>query len=276
VLAGLAPARRRVVLGLLAVLVAALGIAAAVVVPGLVSGPPAAVGQDRPGPVLLVPGYGGATGGLEDLASRLTAAGREATVVSVPGDGTGNLTASADALGAAVRQARARTGAATVDVVGYSAGGVIARLWAADGGATHARRIVTLGSPHHGTQLADLADGVLPGECPAGCRQLATGSDLLRRLNAGDETPAGPTWVSIWTTQDQTVRPPDSARLEGALDLPVQSVCAGSPVGHGDLPSDPLVEQMVLTELRAGAPVRLGASDCPGLTSAAAAPPSGR
>ena len=36
-------------------------------------------------------------------------------------------------------------------------------------------------------------------QCPVGCRQLATGSDLLRRLNAGDETPEGPTWVSIWT-----------------------------------------------------------------------------
>ena len=61
--------------------------------------------------------------------------------------------------------------------------------------------------------------------------QLGTDSDLLFRLNAGDETPDGPTWVSIWTTQDRTVTPPDSARLEGALNLPVQSVCAEARVG---------------------------------------------
>jgi triacylglycerol esterase/lipase EstA (alpha/beta hydrolase family) len=262
VLAGLAPARRRLVLGLAVAVLAGLALAAGLLVPRLRTHPAAAVAQDRPGPVLLVPGYGGATGGLDQLAARLRAAGRDATVVVLPGDGTGDLAASARALGAAVRAARERTGAGSVDVVGYSAGGVVARLWAADGGAAQARRIVTLGSPHHGTDLAALAGGVLPDECPAGCRELAPGSALLQRLNAGDETPAGPTWVSFWTTADRTVQPPDSARLAGALDVPVQSVCADSRVGHGQLPTDPLVQHMVLAELGPGRPVPLGPADC--------------
>jgi triacylglycerol lipase len=91
---------------------------------------------------------------------------------------------------------------------------------------------------------------------------MATDSDLLTRLNAGDETPEGPTWVSIWTTQDETVTPPDSARLDGALNLTVQSVCADARVGHGALPRDPLVQQLVLAELAAGDPVNLGPADC--------------
>jgi triacylglycerol lipase len=182
--------------------------------------------------------------------------------VRLPGGGTGDLHASADALASTVEDALQRTGAASVDVVGYSAGGVIARLWAADGGAEQARRILTLGSPHHGTTVADLAAGVVPAQCPEGCRQLATDSRLLAQLNAHDETPAGPTWVSVWTTADQTVTPPDSARLEGALDLTVQSVCADSRVTHGQLPTDPLVQGMVLAELGAGDPVPLGAADC--------------
>ena len=125
--------------------------------------------------------------------------------------------------------------------------------------------MLTLGSPHHGTSLADLAGDVAPGPCPVGCQQMASNSDLLAALNRGDETPTGPTWVSIWTTQDETVTPPDSARLAGAVNLTVQSVCADAQVGHGDLPRDPLVQHMVVAELAAGPPARLGPPDCAGL-----------
>ena len=263
-LAGLPPARRRLVLGLLAaVVVAVLGGLAAVVVPRLTGDGTAPVSQSELGPVLLVPGYGGSTRSLQPLADRLRATGRDVEVVAVPGDGTGDLRASADALADAADAAVRRSSAGSVDVVGYSAGGVIARIWAAeDGGATRARRIVTLGSPQHGTTLADLAGSLAPGECPVGCQQLATDSPVLRQLNAGDETPAGPTWVSIWSTADETVTPPDSARLAGALDLTVQSVCADSRVAHGDLPADAVVQGMVLAELAAGPPVALDAGNC--------------
>jgi triacylglycerol lipase len=265
VLAGLSPARRRLVLALLAILLVAAAAVAAVVVPGLSDTQhtrASAAQDDPPGPVLLVPGYGGSTSSLQPLADRLSAEGRDAAVVQVPGEGTGDLHASAAVLATAVDDALARTGAASVDVVGYSAGGVIARLWAADGGAEQARRIITLGSPHHGTTVADLAAGFLPAECPQGCQQLTTTSALLAQLNARDETPEGPTWVSVWTTVDQTVTPPDSAVLAGAVDLPVQDVCADSRVAHGQLPSDPLVQGIVLAQLAAGPPVELTAADC--------------
>jgi triacylglycerol lipase len=263
VLAGLSPARRRVVLLLLTVVtVAVVALAVVLLLPGGSGRTGEPVSQETPGPVLLVPGYGGSTASLQELADRLTAAGRDATVVALPGDGTGDLQASADALGDAVTAVLARTGAESVDVVGYSAGGVTARLWVADGGASVARRVVTLGSPHHGTTLADLAGTVAPNQCPQGCQQLTTGSPLLSRLNAGDETPSGPTWVSIWTTQDETVTPPDSARLDGAINLTVQSVCANAQVGHGGLPRDPLVEEIVAAELGPGDPVALTSADC--------------
>jgi triacylglycerol lipase len=261
-LAGLSPARRRVVLGLVALVVLAVTALTGVVLARSSGDPTGPVAQDSLGPVLLVPGYGGGTAALGPLADDLTAQGRDATVVPLPGDGTGDLNASADALGAAADAALERTGADTVDVVGYSAGGLVARLWVADGNAAAVRRVVTLGSPHHGTTLADLAGGIVPAECPAGCRQLATDSALIAGLNAADETPEGPTWVSIWTTQDETVTPPDSARLDGAVNLTVQSVCARTRVGHGDLPRNPLVQRMVLAELGPGDPVELGSGDC--------------
>jgi triacylglycerol lipase len=261
-LAGLSPARRRVVLVVVALVLASAAALGVVLVQRPSADGAEPVAQDRLGPVLLVPGYGGGTRALQSLADRLVAAGRDATVVELPGDGTGDLVAAADALDAAVTAALDRTGALTVDVVGYSAGGVVARLWIADGNADVTRRVVTLGSPHHGTDLAGLAGSLAPAQCPAACRQLAPGSELLAELNDGDETPPGPSWVSIWTALDRTVTPPESARLDGALELPVQSVCADSRVQHGDLPRDRLVQQMVLAELAAGDPVALGPADC--------------
>jgi triacylglycerol esterase/lipase EstA (alpha/beta hydrolase family) len=263
VLPGLSPARRRLVVAVLVLATVAVVALATVLAVSRSSGDaiePAA--QETPGPVLLVPGYGGNTASLQGLAGRLTAAGRDATVVALPGDGRGDLVESAAALDAAVTAALERTGAETVDVVGYSAGGLVARLWVADTGAGRVRRVVTLGSPHHGTGLADLAGDVAVEQCPEACRQMATDSDLLARLNAGDETPEGPTWVSIWTTQDRTVTPPDSARLDGATNLPIQSVCADAMVAHGELPRVPLVQEMVLAELAPGDPVQLGPADC--------------
>ena len=244
----LSPARRRFVLGLCAL--ATLAVIAAVAA-ALISREPAPkpVSQDALGPVLLVPGYGGATAALDVLADALRQSGRDATVVALAGDGTGDLRKQAEVVDEAVQRALERTGAASVDLVGYSAGGVTARLWARDFGSGLARRIVTLGSPHHGTDLAGLAADVTPDKCPTACHQLATDSDLLRALNATDETPDGPLWVSIWTTDDQTVVPPDSASLEGALAFSVQSVCPGEVIAHADIPRTPSVLKIVLVEL---------------------------
>jgi triacylglycerol lipase len=264
VLAGLSPARRRLIVGALALAVVAVLVAGGALLMGRPSDAAGRepVAQERPGPVLLVPGYGGSVASLRPLADRLAAAGRDATVVDVPGNGTGDLGATADALDEAVGAALERTGAGSVDVVGYSAGGIVARLWAADGGAALARRVVTLGSPHHGTTLAHLAGQLAPDRCLEACAQLAPGSALLAALNAGDETPEGPAWISIWTAQDETVTPPESARLDGALELPVQSVCPGVRVGHGDLPRHPLVQAMVLEQLGTAAPAPLDPDDC--------------
>jgi triacylglycerol esterase/lipase EstA (alpha/beta hydrolase family) len=264
VFSGLAPRRRLVLALLAAVLVVVLAGVGLLVADRLAADEAEPVPQDALGPVLLVPGYGGGQGALRSLTDILTAQGRDATIVAAPGNGTGDLAETADALGDAVGAALERTGASSVDIVGFSAGGVVARLWVGtDDNAGRVRRVVTIGSPHHGTTLADLAGDVAPEQCPIGCTQLGTASDLLARLNAGDETPEGPTWVSIWTENDQTVTPPDSARLDGALNIPVQSVCPGVEVAHGELPRNPFVQAIVLAELEAGDPARLTEADCP-------------
>jgi triacylglycerol lipase len=263
VLDHLAPARRRLVIGLIGLVAAAvLALAAAVVLPRLGGSSVDPVPQDAQPPVLLVPGYGGGTAGLDVLAAALRHEGRDVTVVQLAGDGTGDLNVQARVVQDAVRRLVA-AGAASVDLVGYSAGGVTVRLWARtyDGGSV-ARRIVTLGSPHHGTDLASLGADIAPSACPEACRQLATDSDLIRQLDRGDETPAGPRWVSIWTTDDQIVVPPSSSELDGALGFTLQSVCPGAVISHAELPQHPIVVAAVTRELAVAPPAVPGPEIC--------------
>lgn len=256
--------RRRLPAAVIAVLAVAGAVAAGVVALGAGGGHSRAAGyppQDRPGPVLLVPGYGGQTGSLRALAARIRATGRDAAVVRLPGNGTGSLITDAGVLNAAVGRAL-RDGAPSVDVVGYSAGGVVALIWARlDDGVARARRIITLGSPFHGTKLAAAAEALVPDACPAACQQLVPGSQLLASLDVAD--PAGlPRWMSVWTSDDQVVTPPDSARLPGALDVQVQSVCPAARVSHSQLPTSPVVMAMVLQALGRSPLTRPTAADC--------------
>jgi triacylglycerol lipase len=241
VLDALSPQRRRLILaagGLALLLIMTVAVIAIV----RVAAPPAEpVPQTPPGPVLLVPGYGGNINSLQPLATALRSAGRTAVIVEPIGDGTGDLREQAEHLAEVAVQVRNDAGSASVDVVGYSAGGVVTRLWIRDnGGAGVARRILTLGSPHHGTSQAALGAEFVGG-CSAACEQLIPDSDLLRRLNAGDETPAGPLWATVRSTSDQVVTPAESAALSGAVNIVIQEVCPASNAAHGDLPGNPVV-----------------------------------
>lgn len=254
----MSPSRRRLLVALSLVGVLLVGLLA---VRHRTGSAPVGVAQDTPGRVLLVPGYGGSTASLEVLAAKLRAAGREVGIIDLPGDGTGDLRESARVLDAAT------AGATSVDVVGYSAGGVTVRYWAKElGGAKLARRIVTLGSPHHGTGLAALGATFVPGRCPIACQQLVPDSPLLRQLNSDGEIPDGPRWLSLWTSQDETVTPPTSARLHGAINVQLQDVCPSLVVSHSDLPRADLVAGIVLQALGVG-PIRQP-TDCAALTAA--------
>jgi triacylglycerol lipase len=256
---GLSP-RRRLLVAVLALVVIAGAVTGTV---RALAGQPAVLPADdsRPGDVLLVPGYGGSTTALDQLAGRITAAGGKATVVRLAGDGTGDLQQQANVLNGYVNQALA-AGSGPVTVIGYSAGGVVAWLWDVDyDGVAKARRIITLGSPLHGADLAAVGAADAPGACPAACEELVPGSSMLDRLQ-GTTAATRPPWLSLWTTDDQIVQPPDSARLTGAVNVPLQSICPGASIGHGQLPTAPLVVGIVLRTLRTTATAPPHPADC--------------
>jgi triacylglycerol lipase len=259
--------RRRWFLGVsvAAVVVLVGALAGPAVISGLDSNQPTGYpAQDRPGTVLLVPGYGGGTGSLDVLAARIRAAGRQAVVVQLPDGGVGDLNQQASVLDGYV--ANALKSGPSVDLIGYSAGGVVVRLWVEKhDGAAKVRRVVTLGSPFQGTTVAAAGAAVGTGACPAACEQLIPGSSLLAQLDAGAPVAGHPPWLSVWTQQDQTVVPPTSAELPDAVNVSVQSVCADEQVSHSQLPTDAAVVGVVLQSLGTAPLATPEASQCSAL-----------
>jgi triacylglycerol lipase len=235
----LTPQRRRLVIGTV--------VAGALVASALAWG---VVGGRRRGardiPVLLVHGYGATASSMDRLEGALERQGRRAVSVQLPRLGTEAFEVSARVVADTVSD----TGAHRVDLVGFSAGGVVIRTYLRGlEGAAVARRVILLGSPNHGAEVAAFAASADPTTCVDACAQLSPGSSFLDGLNSDDETPDGPEYTSIWTVNDRTVTPPDSAVLEGASNVRVQDVCPDSALGHAELITDPLAIGLVLNAL---------------------------
>lgn len=177
--------------------------------------------------VLLIPGYGGGQSQLRLLGGKLNAAGIRWELVDV-GDGQGDLNGYAGQV--EQRAAELKSQGYAVDLIGYSAGGITARI-AATENPDEFRRVITLSAPHEGTTLADL--GAAFGECPKACQQLRTDSPLLADL----EPVADKSWLSIYSNTDEVIRPAESSRLTGAVIRPIQNSCPEAVVRHGDVPT---------------------------------------
>lgn len=200
-----------------------------------------------PAPVVLVHGYGGDSSAMASIAARLAREGLEVTSLDLPDGGVGDIVDSAGALAAAVDAIEADH----VDLIGFSAGGVVVRAYLEHlGGLDRVRFVITLGSPHHGTTLGGAAVRVDPSLCVDACAQMAPGSEFLQDLNEPDETPPGPVFVSVWTALDETVTPPETAVLEGAINVEVQSVCPVLRSAHGDLVREPMVLGLIVRTVR--------------------------
>ena len=86
-------------------------------------------------------------------------------------------------------------------------GGLAARAWLRNDPHALARaaRLITLGTPHHGTVLANLGVGANARQMR--CSQAGEPSAWLRALAAGESAAARARMVSIWTYHDNIVAP---------------------------------------------------------------------
>jgi len=133
-----------------------------------------------------------------------------------------------------VNDVLARTGASRLTLVAHSMGGLICRAYLRSHGGTRIDRLVTMGSPHHGTFHAYLASG------PNGA-QMRPGNPWLEALGT---TEVGIPFTSIYSVHDTIISPQDSSVMPGAENIELTGI------GHVSMPSGSAARAHLLAALR--------------------------
>lgn len=175
--------------------------------------------------------------------------------------GTAGIPTSARQLAAFVDRVRAATGAAKVDLVGHSQGGMMPRYFIKNlGGSAEVDKLVALTPTSHGTSLwgLGLLARAVPGgnemdgaACPA-CSQQITGSDFLDDLNAGGEAHPDVTYTVITSRYDEVITPYTSAYLDSAPNVTnqkLQDFCPAEFGDHVDISYNDVATALVLNAL---------------------------
>jgi triacylglycerol esterase/lipase EstA (alpha/beta hydrolase family) len=217
----------------------AAGIAAELAHPG--SSPPGSNNfsckptNTHPYPVVLVHGtFGDMTDSWQALSPLLANNGYCVFALNYGGS-AGNLfqgyeeiAQSAGVLASFVSEVLAATGAAKVDIVGHSQGGMMPRYFIKYlGGASEVHDMVALAPSNNGTNLDGLVStlGAFPGGAAfltsicAACTEQIDGSAFLTSLNSGGETVPSVNYTVIETDHDEVVTPYTNAFLPAASNV---------------------------------------------------------
>jgi len=123
----------------------------------------------------------------------------------------------------AVSYIRGQTGAAKVDLVTHSMGGLSTRYYLKNlGGTAYVDEWVSLGGPNHGTIWAWGCAFLTP------CLEMTPGSSFLNALNSGDETPGAVRYGTWWSPCDEIITPDESVVLSGATNTQTSCILHGS------------------------------------------------
>ncbi|HTO47503.1 MAG TPA: alpha/beta fold hydrolase [Burkholderiales bacterium] len=184
-------------------------------------------------PVVLVHGYMCNAGGWAWFARRLIARGHAVHAVTLEPLFV-RIEDYVEPLARAVNDVVGRGERAIL--VGHSMGGLVCRAYARRFGGARIARIVTLGTPHHGSALAFMGHG-------ADAFDLRPNAEWLRELAASEEGVPRVPITSIYSCHDNFVAPQDSSVLAGAKNVPL------SGLGHLSLLLSRRVAALVWAEL---------------------------
>ena len=194
----------------------------------------------RPYPAVIVHGtFGDQRSLLDRLSFSLERAGFCVFAVDYGNRATGPIAESAEQLRRFVARVRQATGAAKVEVVGHSQGGMMPRYWIKNlGGAAVVEDLVGLAPSNHGTTVQG-SFGF--GDRCVACDQQQAGSEFLTALNDGDETPGRVDYTQVVTTFDEVVVPYTSGFLmpgRRSTNITLQDRCPVDLAEHLTIPLD--------------------------------------
>lgn len=195
-------------------------------------------------PVLLVHGYACNSGYWQSMSKALARAGITHYAIDME-PVLGSIDDYAVLIHRAVESIRAETGREKVVIVAHSMGGLAARAYLRDHGMAHVARIITLGTPHHGTALANFSIGknvkqmrwTQDGGSPVT-------SDWLRALKQSEDAGKRALFVSIYSHHDNIISPQRSSHLPGAKNIELHGI------GHVALALSRRVQEIVIAEIR--------------------------
>lgn len=190
-------------------------------------------------PVLMLHGYGANAAFWKPFSRKLAKAGISHSAIDLEPVLAG-IDDYAPLIGDAVDALRRASGAPRVILLCHSMGGLAARAWLRRFGPDHVARIITLGTPHHGSTLAAYGPGLNARQMlpPAG-----EPSSWLTTLAAAEDEARRSLFVSIYSRHDNIVAPQSSALLPGARNVGLDLV------GHVALGFDREVGERVLAEI---------------------------
>lgn len=195
-------------------------------------------------PVLLIHGYGCNSGYWHSLSKALLKARIAHHAVDMEPI-AGGIDEYVSTIHSAVERLRAEYGLDRILIVAHSMGGLAVRAYLRAHGSDRIAKVITLGTPHHGTALAQFGVGLNTRQMrwsPA--EQEGLCSDWLRQLTA-DENPATyRLFVSIYSHHDNIVSPQTSSHLEGARNIELNGI------GHVQLALDPRIQAQVIREIK--------------------------
>jgi triacylglycerol lipase len=155
---------------------------------------------------------------------------------------THNIPRAAARLGETIEKLATKSGYERIHVIGHSLGGLIARYYVQRlGGDSYVRTLVTLGTPHHGTQLAWIAPLLPP------VRHLTPRSPVIQEL-AEPAPDCRTRFIAFHSDIDPVIVPSGNARLEHP-DLNVQNISVRG-VGHLSLPRNGRIAFTIAEALR--------------------------
>jgi triacylglycerol lipase len=169
-------------------------------------------------PILFVHGWNSSGSVWNTMISRFQADGWTSSQLNNWSYNTSqsNVTTAGE-IRAKVDQILASTGAAKVDVITHSMGGLSSRYYAKNlGGDLKVDEWVSLGGPNHGTDTANFCFST-------SCTEMRIGSSFLTALNSGDETPGAVNYGTWWSPCDSIINPDSSVALSGARNT--QTAC---------------------------------------------------